>query len=92
MFTSDGMNDGQIPLRANDHENKNGCGVTQTVHKLIHFTQKLSENPAATRKEMFKERDHVFSKRIILPRDEINGQILEDAKYSDAEVGNSQIG
>lgn len=46
MLASDGVDDSEVPLRADDHQNEDGSGVAQRVGELVHLAEEIAENPA----------------------------------------------
>ena len=54
LFTSEWMQNGQMPLDTHDYEDEDGCCVTQSVDELVHLAQEFSKDPAAKMKIKWK--------------------------------------
>lgn len=41
------VNNGKVPLRADDDQDEYRCRIAEAVHKQVHFAQKITKHPAA---------------------------------------------
>jgi hypothetical protein len=53
LLACDGMDDGEVTFCADDYQDEDGGCVTETVHELVHLTQRVPEHPAATYVRVF---------------------------------------
>lgn len=48
LLARDGMDDGEVALCADHHQDEDGCCVAETVHELVHLAESVPQHPAAT--------------------------------------------
>lgn len=70
------MNNGEISFSTYNHQNKYRCGITQRMHKLVHFTEKIAENPTEKKniiRFFFDNKWKFFQTYIFLPVEKLFG-------------------